>query len=51
MKKLLVALATCCGIVSQSFATETEFIKDSLKKTVSHLTQHISTNNTQINSW
>lgn len=30
MKKLLVALAACCGIVSQSFATEAELSKDSL---------------------
>ncbi|GHT37158.1 hypothetical protein AGMMS49593_03590 [Endomicrobiia bacterium] len=32
MKKLSVALAVCCGIVSQSFATEVELSKNPLKK-------------------
>ncbi|GHT45788.1 hypothetical protein AGMMS49936_03610 [Endomicrobiia bacterium] len=32
MKKLSVALAVCCGVVSQSFATEVELSKNPLKK-------------------
>ncbi|GHT41455.1 hypothetical protein AGMMS49921_04620 [Endomicrobiia bacterium] len=42
MKKLLVALAACCGIVSQSFATEVELSKSIKKDSITFNTAYLN---------